>query len=163
MRCRCSPPLTEHVDADPYPRRVAGNVGDRVLCRECGAVLDERSDLPAEERKPCPTCGSTRRTFEASVTLRGTATMSADAIVVRAWDGASLTLFGVIYAIVVTVAGVVVAMVGTGGSWLWWAIYAIVSLLALALALALLVFPQAVIAAMRWLVERAEKAPPWPR
>jgi hypothetical protein len=79
----------------------------------------------------------------------------------RAWDGASLTLFGVLYAIVVTVAGVVVAMLGSGGSWLWWAVYMAASLLMLALAL--LVFPQAVIASMRWLVERARKAPSWPR
>jgi hypothetical protein len=87
--------------------------------------------------------------------------MSADAVIVRGWDGASLTLFGVIYAIVVTVAGVVVAMIGTGGSWLWWAIYAIASLGILVLAF--FVFPQAVIAAMRWLVGRATKGVQWPR
>lgn len=87
--------------------------------------------------------------------------MSADAILVRAWDGASLTLFGVLYAIAVTVAGVVVAMVGTDGSWLWWAIYAAASVGVLALAL--LVFPQAVIAGMRWLVERAKKTRSWSR
>lgn len=99
--------------------------------------------------------------FEASASLTTTVSMSADAIIVRAWDGASLTLFGILYAIVVTVAGVVVAMVGAGGSWLWWAIYAAASLGVLALAL--LVLPQVVIALMRWLVERAKKAPPWPR
>lgn len=87
--------------------------------------------------------------------------MSGDAVIVRAWDGASLTLFGVIHAIVVPVAGVVVAMIGTGGSWWWWAGYAVLSLRVLALAL--LVFPQPVIAGMRWLVERAERAPLWPR
>jgi hypothetical protein len=136
---------------------MASDAGDRVLCGECGGVLEERSDT--EERTPCPNCGSMRRKFEASATFRGTATMSTDAIIVRAWDGESLTLFGVIYAIVVTVAGVVVAMVGTGDSWMWWVGYAVVSLGLLALAL--LVFPQVVIAWMRWLVERGKKAPPW--
>ena len=43
-----------------------------------------------------------------------------------------------------TIAGVVVPMIGTGGSWLWWAIYAGAS--DGLLALALLVFPQGVIA-----------------
>ena len=61
-------------------------------------------------------------------------------------------LFGVIYAIVVTITDVLIAMIGTGGSWLWSGIYSIVSLGGLALAL--FIFPQAVIAAMRWVVER---------
>lgn len=78
---------------------------------------------------------------------------------IRAWDGVSLTLFGVLYGIAVAIAGVVVAIIGTGRSWLWWAIYAGASLGVPALAL--LVFPHAVIASMRWLVERAKKAPPW--
>jgi hypothetical protein len=38
-----------------------------------------------------------------------TVSMSSDAMLVRAWDGTSLTLFGVIYGIVVTVVGVWVA------------------------------------------------------
>lgn len=68
-----------------------------------------------------------------------------------------MTLFGVLYGILATVAGVVVAMVGGGGSWLWWAIYAIVAVGALALIL--LVVPQYAIRGMRWLVERAKRAP----
>jgi hypothetical protein len=52
-------------------------------------------------------------------------------------------------------------MIGTGGSRWWWAIYSLVSLGGLVLAL--FVFPQAVIAAMRWVVDRAKKGVPWPR
>lgn len=136
-----------------------GGAADRVLCENCRAVLDERSDLGAGERQPCPRCGSARRTYEVSAEGQVTASGGVDAVLVRAWDGASLTLFGVMYGIFVTVAGVVVAMVGTGGSWLWWAIYATASVALLALAL--LVFPQVVIGAMRWLVERAKRAPLW--
>jgi rubrerythrin len=38
----------------------------RVLCGQCGNEIDERSDTPADERTPCPNCGSTSRTFEVS-------------------------------------------------------------------------------------------------
>lgn len=79
----------------------------------------------------------------------------------RAWDGVSLTLFGILYAILVTIFGVIVAMVGADGSWIWWGAYAGVSIGLLALAV--LVFPQAIIVSMRLLVERAKKAPPWPK
>jgi hypothetical protein len=129
------------------------------ICAGCGAELDERSDVPVEERAPCPVCGSKARSWTATAT--GTIAITggiAEATLTRAWDGNSLTLFGILYAIVVTVAGVIVAMAGTGRSWLWWGIYGVVSLGLLALAL--LVFPQAVIASMRWLTERAKKAPP---
>ncbi len=34
---------------------------EAVWCRECGAKLDEAVDLLPQERKPCPTCGSSKR------------------------------------------------------------------------------------------------------
>jgi hypothetical protein len=34
-----------------------------VSCGECRVPLDERSDVPIEERQPCPRCGSTARYF----------------------------------------------------------------------------------------------------
>lgn len=34
-----------------------------VFCAKCGRQLDEPSDLPCAERKPCPDCGSTSRSF----------------------------------------------------------------------------------------------------
>ena len=34
-----------------------------VSCTQCGAMLNESSDLPVEQRSPCPTCGSMERTF----------------------------------------------------------------------------------------------------
>lgn len=78
-------------------------------CAKCGARLDESVDLPVEERKPCPTCGSTGRVIHGAAKLTGTATISADALIVRAWDGVSLTLFGVVFGVVVTIVGVWVA------------------------------------------------------
>jgi cell division protein FtsW (lipid II flippase) len=82
--------------------------------------------------------------------------VSADAILVRAWDGNSLTLFGVLYGIVVTVVGVVIAKASTVGL----IVYAMVSLALLAILL--LFFGQPVIGAMRWLIERGKRVPPWP-
>jgi len=38
-----------------------------VRCGDCGAVLDERSNVPVERRKPCPSCGATSRKFEISL------------------------------------------------------------------------------------------------
>lgn len=40
-----------------------------VSCHGCGAVIDEPSDLPPEEREPCPACGETKRDF--SIQLQG--------------------------------------------------------------------------------------------
>lgn len=128
-----------------------------VTCAECGEGLPDGQAHGAGV--PCPTCGSTRRIITASpaaghIRVRGSMVR---ATVTHSWDGVSLTLFGVLYGILVTVAGVVVAMVGTGGSWLWWAIYGAVSIGVLGLIL--LVVPQYAIRAMRWLIERAMKAP----
>jgi hypothetical protein len=44
-------------------------VSDAVFCRNCLRELDERSDVPAEERRPCPVCGSTIREFRESGTV----------------------------------------------------------------------------------------------
>ena len=43
---------------------MAADAGRRTLCGECAAVLDERSDLAVEQRRPCPSCGSLARRFE---------------------------------------------------------------------------------------------------
>ncbi len=39
----------------------------KVICGDCGKELDERPDLPESERKPCPNCGSLKRTVVAEV------------------------------------------------------------------------------------------------
>jgi hypothetical protein len=127
-----------------------------VKCGQCQQPLDERSDLPIDERQPCPNCGSTTRTFEAKVEGRVTLTGSVDARIIRAWDGLTLTLAGVLYGIVVTLAGVAIA----GHGWLPLALY-------LGLSVALLVaglmwWQQAVIAGMRWLLERGKRTAAWP-
>ena len=38
-----------------------------VQCGACGALLAETLNLPAEQRKPCPSCGSTARHFSVNV------------------------------------------------------------------------------------------------
>jgi len=38
-----------------------------VRCGECGAELDEKTDIPVEDRRPCPKCGSLARRFELSL------------------------------------------------------------------------------------------------
>jgi hypothetical protein len=78
-----------------------------------------------------------------------TLTVTASALLSRPWDGLTLTLAGVIYGIVVTVGGVVVAAHGT----LPTVVYAVVALALLVLGL---LFPQPVIGAMRRLVKRAD-------
>jgi hypothetical protein len=71
--------------------------------------------------------------------------------VIRAWDSNSLTLAGVIFGIVVTVIGVVIATFGT----LPTVIYAMV-VLAL-LAAGLLLWAQPIIRAMQWLLDRGKQ------
>lgn len=39
-----------------------------VVCARCGAILDERSDVPLIERKPCPECSSRERRFDVVLT-----------------------------------------------------------------------------------------------
>jgi hypothetical protein len=39
----------------------------QVACGECCLPLDERSDLPIEDRQPCPRCGSVGRFFDAQL------------------------------------------------------------------------------------------------
>jgi hypothetical protein len=34
-----------------------------VACGKCSRALNEPSDLPVDERQPCPICGSTARSF----------------------------------------------------------------------------------------------------
>jgi hypothetical protein len=48
----------------------------KVQCGECGALVDEPADTPADERKPCPKCGSTRRAFSLTLEAAITATSS---------------------------------------------------------------------------------------
>jgi hypothetical protein len=39
-----------------------------VACGQCNAALDERSDLPPDQRPPCPYCGSMARAFSVTAT-----------------------------------------------------------------------------------------------
>jgi DNA-directed RNA polymerase subunit RPC12/RpoP len=42
-----------------------------VYCHKCGRKLDEPSDLPFEQRTPCPDCGERARLFQVGVQLSG--------------------------------------------------------------------------------------------
>jgi hypothetical protein len=116
------------------------------ICADCEVELED--EVPGEERKPCPNCGSTARTHRRSFAVRAPMRASVEAQVIRAWDSNSLTLAGVIYGIVVTVVGVMVAPHGTAPT----VIYAVIALAGLAAGL--LLFAQAVIGWMRWLLKR---------
>ena len=50
-----------------------------VECSGCGIVLDEKPDITLEQRNPCPSCGSTTRIHNVSITET-----------VKAWDGLGL-------------------------------------------------------------------------
>jgi DNA-directed RNA polymerase subunit RPC12/RpoP len=119
------------------------------LCSNCEAELAD--EIPGTSREPCPHCGSTARTRRMTVIESLTLRHSTDARIVRAWDSNSLTLAGVVFGIVVTVVGVVVATFGSFAA----VIYAVVILVLLAAGL--LLFGQRIIAAMRWLLERGRR------
>ena len=51
-------------------------------CGKCGATFDEAAGSKAEDRKPCPVCGSTTRRVFASVTLAGESLLSVSASVI---------------------------------------------------------------------------------
>jgi len=83
--------------------------------------------------------------------MRAHASVSASARVIYVWDGNSLTLAGILYGIVVTVVGVVVATLGTFAT----VVYAIVALGVLAAGLWL--FAQPIIGAMRRLLAHGQR------
>jgi predicted RNA-binding Zn-ribbon protein involved in translation (DUF1610 family) len=118
------------------------------LCSNCGAEL--AAEELGEDRRPCPNCGSTRRTKQAAMHATATMRASVEARIIRAWDSNSLTLAGVIFGIVATVIGVVVATMGRLAT----AIYAVVTLALLATGL---LRAQPIIRAMRWLLERGKR------
>jgi hypothetical protein len=51
-------------------------MGEPVRCGNpsCGRVLDERENVPYEERRPCPKCGSRTRLYSQTLEARVTAT-----------------------------------------------------------------------------------------
>jgi hypothetical protein len=125
-------------------------MSDRLLdvCSNCGTELE---DVPGEQ--PCPKCGSTKRTHRLQVQpghMQFTGS-EVELKLIRAWDSNSLTLAGVIYGIVVTVIGVVIATLGTP----WTVIYAVVVLVLLVLGL--LRWAQPIIRAMQWLLARGKR------
>lgn len=40
----------------------------QVCCKDCGAPIDEPSNTPADQRAPCPSCGSTTRLIKKELT-----------------------------------------------------------------------------------------------
>ena len=82
-------------------------------CGQCGASINERSDTPAEERRPCPNCGSTTREFASSAALVATSSVSAEAVVERGVNESRAAVLFLLLAIGLTV--------GFGAPWSWWA------------------------------------------
>jgi hypothetical protein len=121
-----------------------------VVCQDCGTPLKDR---PGEPRHPCPVCRSTNRTTKLSIQDSVLKMGGADDIrlsVWRAWDSNSLTLGGVTYSVLVTVAAVAIQP----SSW-WGRLLFSIVVLGL-LAMGLLVLRDPVIRAMRWLLERGK-------
>jgi hypothetical protein len=114
-----------------------------VTCGSCGAALNEASNTPPEARRPCERCGSMARSVKVHAKAATALAVAVRPALVRGWDSNALTLAGVLYGILVAVAGVIVAAQG----WVAVIVYAIVAVLGAALGLT--VFQQAVISAMR--------------
>jgi restriction system protein len=55
-----------------------------VACAQCNTALDEPANLPAQQRTPCPHCGSTTRAFGHSVASGMSFSESADSAVIQA-------------------------------------------------------------------------------
>lgn len=47
---------------------MSNNQTIKAICKGCGDILDEPSNLSIEERKPCPKCGSILRNHEVVIT-----------------------------------------------------------------------------------------------
>jgi hypothetical protein len=64
----------------PYPWIVDGPENVKVKCAtpDCGAELDERSDLPIQARRPCPGCGGRGRRFDVAVVCEVDSTSSVE-------------------------------------------------------------------------------------
>ena len=65
-------------------------------CSDCGAEVPP--DTPGAERRPCPDCGSLRRTHEVSASATITVTVSADDDVERGVNEARMATFALIFA-----------------------------------------------------------------
>jgi hypothetical protein len=89
----------------------------QVTCSRCGydfGQLDRGERLGLVDRK-CPDCGDTAHTTNKPLDLRVELRSGLESRLIVPWDGLSLTLAAAIYSVIVTVAGVVIAMVGSGG------------------------------------------------
>jgi hypothetical protein len=87
-------------------------------CANCDHPIDEEYDQP--ERRPCPECGSTTRTIEASVNVTAEALAAVEAKVERGLNETRLALLGIL----VTVGLTVGFAVGFGVPSLLWGIAA---------------------------------------
>ena len=58
-------------------------MSDEVNCGQCGAlILGEPPSLPLAQRKPCPTCGSTTRSYKMVATMSMPSSVTLDAVVI---------------------------------------------------------------------------------
>lgn len=73
-------------------------------CAGCGGPIDEPTDLPTEERRPCPSCGSLARAFTGRVESSVTVTGSIKTEVERGLNDVRLAVLGILVGIGLTVA-----------------------------------------------------------
>jgi predicted RNA-binding Zn-ribbon protein involved in translation (DUF1610 family) len=137
--------LSNGPPVSPFTYAAGMAEGKTDLCLGCGAELDGE---PPGQTVPCPTCGATSRSKHGSARLTTVGSGRAQGYAIYAWDSNSLTLAGVIFGIVVTVLGVIIAPHGIMPA----LVYAAIALALLAAGLFL--FAQRIIGAMRWLLKR---------
>lgn len=86
-----------------------GSIRRMTRCGECGRELGDEYDQPM--RKPCPECGSSRRTFEDSATVTVKIDVSAQEEIERGLNDLRLAVLGILVGIALAV------MFGVPGSW----------------------------------------------
>jgi hypothetical protein len=81
-------------------------------CSDCGAEIDESADA-SDEQRPCPACGSTRRTHFGSSHLEMKFNAATEGSVQRVLDDLHLAVFSILVGIALSVG------FGIEASWLW--------------------------------------------
>ena len=118
----------------PSRRLTWGTIAVMVTCAGCGAVIDQPSDTPADERMPCQVCGSTARVIEMEAAVTGRGSISASPSVERGINDARLGILALLVGIALG-AGALAAPSG-------WPVAVLVGLGAMAATAALIRWPR---------------------
>lgn len=72
-------------------------MSESVACNQCGTILDEDPGIPAENRKPCPICGSLTRQISVSIQLKAASLMAVGgSVTASVFNASSLLLQAVV-------------------------------------------------------------------